>query len=69
MPDMLVKLYDLPECIDPLLENGVVIKRALALDKSLVLDYVKQISSERAFNECEYAFTNHPVSCYIAVKD
>lgn len=69
MADMLVKLYDLPESVEHFLEDGIVIKRALALDKSLVLDYVKQISSIRAFNECEYAFTNHPVSCYIAVKD
>ena len=42
MPDMLVKLYDLPP-LEPLLEgqraNGIIIRRALAPEKHHVLDW------------------------------
>lgn len=72
MADMLVKLYELPEEINgvrDLRDNGVLIKQALAPDKSRVLEYVKNNFSQSWVNECDCAFSNHPVSCYIAVKD
>jgi len=74
MPDMLVKLYDMPKIdLDArMAEEGIVFKRALALDKDRVTKYVKStfadICAEWA-NECERAIFNNPPSCYIAVRD
>jgi len=71
MPDMLVKLYDMPKIdMDDRMENeGIVIKRAMALDKNRVVDYVRSnfgdICDDWAW-ECEKAVFNTPPSCYIA---
>ena len=70
MPDMLVRLYDMPKVSkDRSQKEGVVIKRALALDKSKVLDFVRRNFEDGWVNECEYAMFNDPISCYVAVKD
>ncbi len=72
MPDMLVKLYTLPELDDVLRqqhENGVDIRRALALEKHLVVEWVKKTFKNPFWtNECEIAFPRQPVSCFIAVE-
>ena len=70
--DMLVNLYHLPKVtplIDRLHGEGVEIKRALAPDKTNVLDFIKQHFNQGWADECEAAFANQPVSCYIAVRD
>ena len=73
MPDMLVKLYDMPyiDLDDKMTKEGIVIKRALALDKCRVVDFVRSnfndICEEWAW-ECEKAIFNNPPSCYIAVN-
>ena len=70
MPDMLVRLYDMPDQSKKRpLEEGIVIKRALNLDRSKIVDFVKANFSEGWVNECKRAMNNDPVSCYIAVKD
>jgi len=71
MPDMLVRLYDMPEDFDdsPLKKDGVAIKRALVLDRDTILDYVRSNFNDSWVCECEYALFNDPISCYIAVKD
>ena len=67
---MLVRLYDMPKAgNDCLQKDGVTIKRALALDKSKILDFVRKNFDEGWVYECERAIFNDPVSCYIAVKD
>jgi GNAT superfamily N-acetyltransferase len=72
MFDMLVKLYDLPEAI-PGLEHlaaaGVRVERALAADKQAIVDYVRAQFSAWWASECDVAFSNRPISCFIAVKD
>jgi hypothetical protein len=72
MPDMLVKLYQLPE-LDPvqkqLSANGIEIRRAIAPEKHIALDWIKERFGEGWASECEVAFTNQPVSCYIAVQN
>ena len=71
MPDMLVKLYDMPK-IDTekrVKDEGVVIKRAMALDKERVKEFAKTNFGFDWENECERAISNSPPSCYIAVKD
>jgi len=70
MPDMLVRLYDMPEKSKKRpLEEGILIKRAMNADKNKILGFVKENFSEGWVNECERALYNNPVSCYIAVKD
>jgi hypothetical protein len=72
MSDMLVKLYELPQ-VEPVLagiaEHGIDIRRAIAPEKHHVIKWVREHFSEYWVSECEVAFTNHPVSCFIAVKD
>jgi len=74
MPDMLVNLYDMPK-IDldaELAENGITIKRAMALDKCEIVEYVRTAFADicpKWADECERAIFNSPPSCYIAVHD
>ena len=73
MPDMLVNLYNMPKIdLDARMrEDGVVIKRAMLLDKEKVLEFVKTNFSDVCDGwvyECEKAIFNDPSSCYIAVK-
>lgn len=72
MPDMLVKLYDLkddPALFDGLAKKGIAIQRVLAPDRSRVLEFVREVFSQSWADECEAAFSNSPVSCFIAVRD
>lgn len=72
MPDMLVKLYDLSDEISNLSElknKGIQIKRALAPDKHKIIEYVKSTFNDNWGSECDVAFSNKPISCFIAVKD
>jgi GNAT superfamily N-acetyltransferase len=69
---MLVKLYNLPE-VAPLIAQqqaaGVDIRRAIAPEKHLVVDWVRSAWPVAWASECEVAFSNHPVSCFIAVAE
>ena len=74
MPDMLVKLFDMPK-IDleaRMVKQGVTIKRAMALDKCKIVEFVKSNFADVCAgwaSECERAIFNTPPSCYIAVMD
>lgn len=70
MPDMLVKLYEFPDYQEKnrrLAEKGIVIRKALSPEKHLVVKWVKDNFNLYWASECEVAFTNLPVSCFIAV--
>lgn len=71
MPDMLVKLYDLPP-LDAALaraaQAGVVVRRASVLDRSATLDWVRATFPSWAA-EADIAFTRLPVTCFIAQRD
>ncbi|NLM75480.1 MAG: GNAT family N-acetyltransferase [Clostridiaceae bacterium] len=70
MPDMLVKLYELPDnskLISQLDEKGYRIMRAMAPNKSKVIRYVKETFGENWASECDVAFSNKPITCIIAV--
>lgn len=72
MPDMLVKLYNTVENIQivkELSDKGIEIKRALSPNKHLILEYIKTTYGEGWASECDVAFSNKPISCFIAVKD
>ncbi len=72
MPDMLVKLYTLPD-LGPVLAAqkaaGLDIRRALAGEKRIVADWVAQTFNNINWaSECEAAFCREPVSCFIALE-
>ncbi len=67
MPDMLVKLYELPPPVD-LSAQGVTVRRAMAPEKQLVLNWVGEHFYPHWVNECDVAFARQPVACFIAVE-
>lgn len=72
MPDMLVKLYELPDTAalyKKLADNGIKIMRPMTPNKSVVTEWVREhFGSSRGgwADEISAAFTRHPVSCFIA---
>ena len=69
MPDMLVKLYKLPETNElykKLEDNGIVIMRPMTPNKTKVVEWVREHFSDGWADEISAAFTKFPVSCFIA---
>ena len=72
MADMLVKLYDLPDCdslIRRLEGEGINIRRAMVPDMYGILDYVEKVFDRNWKGECTVCFSRQPVSCFVAEKD
>lgn len=71
MPDYLVKLYDLPPlapALDKLTTNDFVLRRALAPEKSIVIEWVREKFASNWADECDVSFSNRPVSCFLVTK-
>ena len=71
MPDMLVKLYDLPNLHEPLCRTkgiGIDIRRPNPWEKSILLKWAGSTFSSAWALECERAIATSPPSCYIAVE-
>jgi len=68
MTDMLVKLYELPQ-IDLSAVHPVVVRRALAPEKHVVLDWISKHFSAYWVSEVDVAFSQKPLSCFIAVDE
>ncbi|MBD7970222.1 GNAT family N-acetyltransferase [Paenibacillus gallinarum] len=72
MPDMLVKLYDLPE-VESLRSygqrTGVTIRRAIAPEKHVVADWVGKHFGKGWVSEAEVAFSRSPITCLVAVEN
>lgn len=71
MADMLVKLFNISytdELESKLSQNGIRIKRALAPDRSRVVEFSKTASDHDYSDEVNAAFANNPVTCYIATR-
>lgn len=70
MPDMLVRLYDLPEGAETAVPEaeGVQIRRAMAPDKFRVVAWVKEHTGISAAGECDVCFSHPAVSCFIATR-
>ena len=69
--DMLVKLYNIEdnwEFVKEQKKKGIAIKRAIAPEKSIIVDWAGCQFSEAWKNETDVAFSNKPVSCFVAVK-
>jgi len=72
MQDMLVRLYDLPDhsgIITSLQKDGITIRRALAAEKSIVIDWVTHHFGTGWASETEVSFSYQPVACYIATEN
>ena len=72
MADMLVKLYELPELapvLAKLQKAGVEIRRALAPEKHVVLDWVRTNFNPGWASECDVTFGNKPISSFVAVEN
>ena len=72
MSDMLVKLYTLP-ALEPVLAHqkqaGVDVRRAMAPEKQIVIDWVGQTFAPEWVSECDVAFAQQPIACFIAVEE
>ncbi len=72
MPDLLVKLYELPpahDLIAALAAHGISIRRAIAPEKHLVTAWVGAHFDQGWVSETEAGFSNHPPTVFIAVQD
>jgi len=71
MPDMLVKLYELPDLHETLCRTkgiGVETRRPNPWEKSILSKWVDNTFNSAWALECETAFAAKPASCYIAVE-
>jgi hypothetical protein len=72
MPDMLVKLYELPDAkplLDSLRAEGIDVRRSIAPEKHYVVNWVREKFHQAWASETETTYSNHPVSCWVATKD
>ena len=71
MTDLLVRLYALEDAapdIATLAERGVAIRRALAPERRVVVDWVAREFGDGWAGETEAAFSRTPTTCHIAVR-
>lgn len=71
MADMLVKLYNLPDSIAQTYElekRGITIRRALAPEKHIVMDWVEKNFTKPWASECDVAFAHQPIGCFLAIE-
>lgn len=71
MADMLVKLYNLPDAIAQTYElekRGITVRRALAPEKHIVIDWIEKNFSKAWASECDVAFSHQPIGCFIAIE-
>lgn len=71
MPDMLVKLYTLPDAapiLAALATSGIQVRRANAWEKRFLADWVRGRFGDVWAGGCEVALEQRPVTCFIAVE-
>ena len=69
---MLVKLYNIPHSRDieeNLFKSGIRIKKALAPDRSRIIDFSRTCAKDDYSDEVQAAFSNNPITCYIATRE
>jgi GNAT superfamily N-acetyltransferase len=74
MPDMLVKLYELPDpapYVTSLRKEKVIIRQAMAYEKEQIVSWVKNTfkASPGWASECSIAFSHQPISCLLAMQN
>jgi GNAT superfamily N-acetyltransferase len=68
--DLLVKLYDLPDAapvLKKLEKRGIMVRRALAPEKTLIVNWVRETFSRAWADECDVTFGRSPISTLVAV--
>ena len=71
MTDLLVRLFDLPDQtaqLAVLAEKNILVRRAMASEKSLVVGWVQNLFGEGWAAECDVAFARQPIACTIAAS-
>jgi GNAT superfamily N-acetyltransferase len=71
MPDLLVKLYELPDVaakLDALGREGVRVRRAMAYERAPVVRWVLERFGEGWAGECEVSFSRQPIACHVATR-
>jgi len=71
MPDLLIKLYNLP-AIDTearVAANGITIRRAMAPEGEIIREWIGQHFSHHWVAEASVALSHQPVGLYIAIRD
>ena len=72
MPDLIVRLYDLPAlapAIDRVKQEDVEIRRALPPEKSIVVRWVAASFSSAWADECAISFARQPQACFLALRE
>jgi GNAT superfamily N-acetyltransferase len=73
MPDMLVRLYALPDAAsydERIAARGISVRRMDAWDRAPVLKFVREQFTENWASEVELAFSNgHPITGFVAVLE
>jgi GNAT superfamily N-acetyltransferase len=71
MPDMLVKLYTLPELgpqLARLEEQSIFIRPGMPEEQRLIVAWAAEHFQQSWASACEWALSGEPVSCHIAVE-
>ncbi len=71
MPDLLVKLYELPDAREHfkrLHGDGITVRTAMAYEKIQVIEWVQSNFGNAWASECDVAFSRQPISCLIATR-
>jgi len=72
MPDMLVNLYAMPNhdgYLEELREKGIEIKRAMAVNRDAIHNYIASTFNEGWANEAERGIWQQTPTTFVAVKD
>jgi N-acetylglutamate synthase-like GNAT family acetyltransferase len=71
VPDLLAKLYDLPDAtalIRSLKEDGFLVRRAMPYEKRQVVQWVLDNFGQQWASECDVSFARQPSACFIATR-
>lgn len=71
MPDLLVRLYELPRgdsTRGTSLPGAARVRPAMAYEKYSVVGWVRENFGSAWASECDIAFANRPISCHIATQ-
>jgi GNAT superfamily N-acetyltransferase len=72
MPDMLVKLYNFQNTWNFIAEQKILeieIRKPVGPEKRLVVNWVEEQFFSAWASETDVAFSNKPISCFIAIKE
>src|SRR5690606_24943015 len=72
MPDMLVKLYELPDSkplIDSLSAAGIDVSPSIAPATHHITAWVRQHFSQGWQSETEVSYSRNPISCWVATQE